>query len=245
MLLPTKIKNDRLILSKDLIFSLAERKIKELKPYLYERSSVKKGQEDKTAYLMYRNCCYKKHENLFITNNLRYDVTLIYPLIFNKEFNKTLGHWHKTPEIYEVLSGKALFLLQGPKNSAKEIYFQIVQKNSKIIIPPFYNHLIINLSNNKPLIVADIFSNQVKSHYSYFKQKHGAAYYILNSKLKNQKSKLQFKIQNLNVFAIKNLNYKKVSNLKKFKNPEIISSFKKPLYLEFIENPKKFNFLIN
>lgn len=226
MNLPIKLKHGKLVLTKDLTFSFAARKIKELKPYLYQSSSVKKSQENKNAYLIYRGICFKKDKEIFKLNNLRYDVTLIYPFIFGEEFNKTLGHWHKTPEIYEVLSGQALFLIQGPKNSAQKIYLKLLKPKSKIIIPAFYNHLIIN-PYKKPLIVADIFSIRVKSDYSFLRKKHGAGYYILKNKI------------------IKNPHYQKVGKIQnKLPKTKIsIKNFKNPLYLEFINNPKKFEFL--
>ena len=221
-----KLKHGKLVLAKELSFSFAARKIKELKPYLYQPSSIKKSLENKNAYLLYRGICFKKDKKLFKLNELRYDITLIYPFVFGEEFNKTLGHWHKTSEIYEVLAGQALFLIQGPKNSAKKVYLKTLKPKSKIIIPAFYNHLIIN-PVKKPLIIADLFSNKVKSDYFFLREKCGAGYYILKSG------------------AVKNPHYKTVGKVQnKLPKTKIsIKTFKKPLYSEFINNPKKFEFL--
>ena len=221
-----KLKHGKLVLAKELSFSFAARKIKELKPYLCKASSIKKSLENKNAYLVYRGVYFKKDKKLFKLNELRYDITLIYPFVFGEEFNKTLGHWHKTSEIYEVLSGQALFLIQGPKNLAKKVYLKTLKPKSKIIIPAFYNHLIINPAK-KPLIIADLFSNKVKSDYFFLREKCGAGYYILKSG------------------AVKNPHYKTVGKIQnKLPKTKIsIKTFKKPLYSEFINNPKKFEFL--
>lgn len=222
--LPIQFKNGKLVLSNKLNFSFDVRKIKELKPNLYQGSLIKKSLGDKNAYLMYRGICFKKDKNLFKSNGLRYDITVIYPFVFGGEFNKTLGHWHRTPEIYEVLSGKATFLIQSPKNSVKKIILKTLGEKSKIIVPSFCNHLIINPSD-KPLIVANVFSDKVKSDYSFLKSKHGAAYYILQNK------------------KIKNLNYREIGKITSKLTNSKIKNFKKSLYLEFINNPKKFSFL--
>ncbi len=222
--LPIQFKNGKLVLSNNLNFSFGVRKIKELKPNLYQSSLIKKSLDNKNAYLLYRGICFKKDRNLFKSNGLRYDITVIYPFVFGGEFNKTLGHWHRTPEIYEVLSGRATFLIQGPKNSAKKIILKTLGEKSKIIILAFYNHLIINASK-KPLIVANVFSDKVKSDYSFLKSKHGAAYYILQNG------------------EIKNLNYKKIGKITNKLTDSKTKNFKKSLYLEFINNPEKFSFL--
>lgn len=225
--LPIKFKDGKLILTKELaLSSFAARKIKELELYLYGGKTTK-SLASKNAYLMYRGICLKKDKGLFENNHLRYDTTIIFPYQFNKEFNKTIGHWHQTPEIYEVLSGEAIFLIQGPGTSTEKIYLKKIKAPSKIIIPAFYNHLIINPSK-QPLIVSDLFSNQVQSDYSIIKNKYGAGYYILsNGNVKNPHYKTIGKLN------IDNWPKNSISQLQ----------FKKPLYIEFTNNPEKFEFL--
>lgn len=225
--LPIKFKNGKLILTKEFALpSLTPRKIKELKLYLRD-GRIPSSLIKKDAYLMYRGVCLKKDRDLFEENHLRYDITVIFPYQFEKEFNKTIGHCHSTPEIYEILSGEAIFLIQGPKTSVEKIYLKKVKAPAIIILPAFYNHLIINPSNSF-LIVADIFSNQVQSDYSILKNHYGAGYHILSTG------------------NVKNPHYKTIGKLLTDKWPASSPSslqFKKPLYSEFINNPKKFNFL--
>ncbi|MFA5386084.1 MAG: glucose-6-phosphate isomerase family protein [Candidatus Paceibacterota bacterium] len=225
--LPIKFKDGKLILTKEIaLSSIAGRKIKELESYLYG-GKTNKSLASKNAYVMYRGVCLKKDKDLFENNHLRYDITTIFPYQFKKEFNKTIGHCHKTPEIYEVLSGEALVLLQEPGASAEKIYLERIKPPFKIIIPAFYNHLIINPSK-QTLIVADLFSNQVQSDYSILKNKYGAGYYVLSNG------------------NIKNPHYKTVGKLNINKLPKNSPSqlrFKKPIYQEFTNNPEKFEFL--
>src|SRR5258708_74520 len=71
-------------------------------------------------YNVYRHLARPEDVELVEKNRLSYDITILPPVMLGKEFNKTLGHYHANipgsaiahPEVYEVLSGTALFLLQ-------------------------------------------------------------------------------------------------------------------------------------
>src|SRR3989304_871257 len=69
---------------------------------------------DDSLYYMYRDVRERVDEEKIKANKLRYDLTVILPRMIGREFNKTYGHYHPAsyPEVYEVISGRALYLLQ-------------------------------------------------------------------------------------------------------------------------------------
>jgi len=137
-------------------------------------------------YYMYRdvwslnqecNALCKKHD-------LRYDLTVIRPGLIGREYVKTLGHFHERikaknvtfPELYEVISGKAMFLIQKIDGTD----FEIIEagKGAHAFVPYNYGHVTVNVGN-EPLVVGNLVANSCKSEYEPVKQKHGLAYYVL------------------------------------------------------------------
>jgi len=86
------------------------RHIKDLESVLYDKEWFQRENPDFGAYYMYRDI---KREN-----GLRYDETVIPFRMFGEEFPKTKGHYHPKQygEIYTVLEGKALYLLQKKRS---------------------------------------------------------------------------------------------------------------------------------
>lgn len=148
--------------------------------YLYDIKEVLYDQEWlKTApnlelYYMYRGVEEK--------NGLRYDVTLIPARMLGKEFVKTKGHYHagSWQEIYIVLEGEALFLMQkGNSEKIEDVFAVKARKGQSVIIPSFYGHVTINPSN-EDLKMANWISADCQSDYKLFEQKQGTCYYYLN-----------------------------------------------------------------
>ncbi len=83
--------------------------LNEIKNVLYDRKWAKKS-SNFPLYYMRRGIKEK--------NGLRYDITIIPPRLLGKEFVKTKGHEHfgDWREIYIVLEGKAIYLMQKTKN---------------------------------------------------------------------------------------------------------------------------------
>ena len=134
-----------------------------------------KDSPDLDLYFMYR-ALEKKGE-------LRYDVTVVPAKIIGNEFNKTKGHYHigAYPEIYMVLEGTAIYLLQK-RNDAGEIedvYAVEVKKGECAIMPPFYGHITINPSETEELKMANWISDNCKSDYSLYEKLQGGCYYYL------------------------------------------------------------------
>ena len=94
------------------------RTLKQEKNVLMEPKDV-----NQNIYYMFRDVHAKIDEKFFRKNNVRFDVTVIPPYKVGKEEIKTLGHYHpylkgkriSYPEIYEVLHGEGMFLLQKKK----------------------------------------------------------------------------------------------------------------------------------
>ena len=165
----------------------------ELKKVLYDKEWLKKS-PNLPVYYIFRGVKEK--------NDLRYDITIIPPRMLGKEFVKTKGHYHlgNFGEIYVVLEGKGIFLIQKEKNGKiEDVYYVKGKRGDYILIPPKYGHVTINPSSEQ-LKMANWVSKNCKSDYKKIERKKGACYYYTKSGW------------------IKNKNYKKVPRLH-FKRP--------------------------
>ena len=185
------------------------RKLKDIEKVVYDKKWLKKAFNFE-LYYMYRGIEKK--------DNLRYDITVVPALMLGKEFVKTKGHDHLNQygEIYIVLEGKAIYLLQKKKNKQlkedkpssrpfanaqeiEDVYAVKAKKGDVVIIPPFYGHVTINPSK-KELKMSNWISEKCQSDYLPFEEMEGACYFYTKNGW------------------IKNKNYKKVPKLK-FKKP--------------------------
>jgi oxalate decarboxylase/phosphoglucose isomerase-like protein (cupin superfamily) len=93
---------------------------------------------------------------------LRYDLTLLYPGA------QTAGHYHTSgfPELFEVLSGRAVFLIQRNE----ETYAIEAEEKEKIIVLPDFSIRTINPSPENNLIVSNWIDNNVKNIYNAFEK---------------------------------------------------------------------------
>ncbi len=164
------------------------RHLNDMKEVLYDQEWAKTA-PNYELYYMYRGLKEK--------DSLRYDITVIPPRMLGKEFVKTKGHYHceSHGELYIVLEGEGLFLLQKEeKGEIKDVYYIKGKKGDFIKIPPQYGHITIN-SSDKTLKMANWVSKKCKSTYKEIGQKKGACYYYLKSGW------------------VKNKNYKKIPKL--------------------------------
>lgn len=186
------------------------RYLSEIKNVLYDKNWAKKT-KDFPVYFIYRGIKKK--------NDLRYDITVIPAKKLGQEYNKTLGHEHinNYPELYQVLQGEAIYLLQKMKKNKKgqiiiqDIYAIKAKKGQIAIIPPGYGHVTINPGKEK-LKMANWTSEKCQNDYRTFQKMQGAGYF--------------YTLQGW----IKNKNYTRVPKLK----------FKKPL----TKIPKNLDFLV-
>lgn len=128
------------------------------------------------TYFMYREAAR--------FGSIRYDITRILAMDLGGEKNKTYGHVHPEsesgaawPEVYEVLSGAAHFLLQkiAPLGVEDAILLS-AKEGERLVIPPGYGHVTIN-AGKVDLVLANLVSDGFEADYSLFGERQGACYY--------------------------------------------------------------------
>ncbi|HEY9206164.1 MAG TPA: glucose-6-phosphate isomerase family protein [Candidatus Methanoperedens sp.] len=159
----------------------------DMKEVVYDREWLSRANNCE-LYYMYRDLSLSKNDALLVKEHgLRYDITVIPPRMLGQEFVKTAGHYHPDvpgtditfPEIYEVLSGEANYVMQKWENGMiKDVILIKARQGDKVIIPPGYGHLTINASN-KILKMANWVARDFESIYSPIKEKGGGAYFFL------------------------------------------------------------------
>lgn len=199
-------------------------------------------------YWMLRDTGLKKDPYLKETHDLRYDVSIFRGEPFGREFMKTSGHYHPLipgtatawPEVYEIIDGQALYLLQkvndinlGPEEVCVEDAIIVeAQPRDKAIMPPNYGHVTIN-TQPQPLVMSNWVSNRFSSVYQKVEEARGFAYYYIQ--------------ENGKACWIKNPQYKQpLPPLRKAiirEVPELGLTRDKPLYSAAVEEPQRFMWL--
>lgn len=159
------------------------RYLNEIKDVLCDKKWAKTA-SDFEVYYMYRGV--KKR------GNLRYDITVIPPKMLGKEFVKTKGNcnWKGLSELYGILKGKAIFLMQKVKGEiVEDVYAVKAKKGNWVVIPPNYTVVTINPSKNI-LKTSNWVSEKNKNIYKEVEKMTGACYYYLKDGwLKNKNYK--------------------------------------------------------
>jgi glucose-6-phosphate isomerase len=143
---------------------------------------------------MYRDLRMTGDETLLAGHGLHYDVTVTLPGRLGDELMKTAGHYHNYvpgtvytyTEVYEVLSGQAIFLLQRVRDPQTTLNETVVEEvlligaraGEVMLIPSHMGHVTIN-AGAEPLVVAALVSSSAGHQYGPFRQARGAAYYVL------------------------------------------------------------------
>ena len=112
----------------------------DLKKVLYDKDWLKTAANFELYYI-YRGIKQK--------DGLRYDITIIPPKMLGKEFVRTKGNRNskKYQELYIVLKGKAIFLMQKAKGKiVADIIAVEAKKGESVIFPEKYAAIIINSS---------------------------------------------------------------------------------------------------
>ncbi|HHW18748.1 MAG TPA: glucose-6-phosphate isomerase [Firmicutes bacterium] len=148
-----------------------------------------------TLYLMYRGTGLEKDQNAMINSGLRFDLTVIYPGKIGSEYVKTFGHYHPLapgqaftyPEVYQVIHGKAHFLMQKGGDITGEVEDFVVadfEEGDILLIPPFYGHATVNPGNDF-LVIANWIAREFASVYEPIRVRKGMAYYDVEYKDKS------------------------------------------------------------
>lgn len=172
-------------------FKADVRKASDLKPVLAFPEELK---EDFDAYYMFRDVYYRREDHKKIVNaGLRFDYTIIPPNRIGDEYIKTYGHYHPEvvsglsyPEVYQVLEGEAIYLLQKRENDKiVEVLAVEASKGDVVLIPPNYGHVTINPSNKK-LVMSNWVCRDFSSIYEPYTKYRGACYYYTGEWIKNE-----------------------------------------------------------
>ena len=157
------------------------RTIQDMGLVFYDKDWRKKANPDVVLYRMYRGLEEKM--------GYRYDITTIPAIMLGKEFNKTKGHQHNNSygEIYIVLEGRAIYLMQKENDSTiEDVYAVQAEKGDVCVIPPHYAHFTINPGSSE-IKMANWVDKNCKSKYKEIQQKQGACYfYTLDGWIKNK-----------------------------------------------------------
>ncbi len=163
------------------------RMLYDMKEVLYDREWLARA-SNVELYYMYRDL-YKDESNLekMKEHNLRYDITVIPPRMLGREYVKTAGHYHpyvpgtelSYTEVYQVLEGKATYLLQKQEGDLiTDVMVYNAEAGDCIVIPPNYGHITINATGDT-LKMANWVARDFSSVYGPIKELSGAAYYLL------------------------------------------------------------------
>jgi glucose-6-phosphate isomerase len=142
--------------------------------------------EEGPLYFMFRDLAKGPDDHAWLeARAIRYDITVIPPRILCGEYVKTKGHFHPLapgnvgyPELYQVLSGEAVYLLQDRSLSSAAAVRAF--EGEAVLIPPGYGHVTINPSRAE-LVMANLVSSNFASVYQFYEEHGGAMYYLTES----------------------------------------------------------------
>ncbi len=166
------------------------------------------------------------------------------------EFFRTAGHYHPVkagtaiayPEVYEVISGRAYWLLQKPRAGdparLEEMYVVEAGPGEKALMTPGFGHISVN-PFGEPLVMANWISSAFTYDYKPFERLRGGGYWVLEAAATDA---IEFE---------RNANYREVPELKKLRPkevPELGLIRSQPLYqlshelgkLRFLSHPEEF-----
>lgn len=201
----------------------AERTFAEMKDYIAEPDAVPARDP---IYTVYRNVRRSGDAAKVDAAGLRYDITVIPPGYFiggEKEFFRTAGHYHAFlperdityPEAYEVISGRAYWLIQRPSpgdpRTLEEIYIVEAGPGEKAIIPPNFGHISINASS-EPLILANWIAAEIAHNYRPYRELRGGGMRVIESSVADT---IEFEPNRL---------YKQVPDMQKLR-PKTVAEF--------------------
>ena len=207
--------------------------------------------EDAVVYRAYRNIRFAEDEALFSRYDYRYDITVIMPGDVNGEFYKTSGHFHgypelkkvPYPEVYEVIEGEIIFVLQRNRDfhqpgggKITQLQAVHVKAGQAMIVPSHCGHGSIN-----PTDTVSAFSNIAVAscpiEYEPVKAHHGLGVYILRGSEKGKTFQL-----------LRNENYDALPEAEiavPQENPDLGIDFGIPCYRLFKREPERYDFLGN
>ncbi len=198
------------------------------------------------VYYEYQDICLKRHRKIFSKNKLHHNILILPPGLLGIEFIKSHifapdKDQNDITTIVEVLYGSGVVLFQEVKEkgeldfetSVNYIAMVKVNRGDRVAIPQNYMYTFIN-PKNRPFVISRLFEDDGKIDYRTIWRDQGMAYYFIR---KNARQEI-----------VKNPHYKQVPVLKKIKPLDSCKKYKltssKPIYIQFINNEKRFRDLL-
>ncbi len=169
------------------------RTIDEVRAVLYNQTAT--GPDE--LYFMYRGVGWPEDVARFGRHSLRFDLTVLVAGLVGGEYVKTAGHYHPPlalgeeaegnaaaftyPELYQVVAGRAHYLLQKPASDGEsgsllDVVVVEAGPGDSLYVPPGYGHVAIN-PGPEPLVMVNVVDATFASLYGPYRERHGAAYY--------------------------------------------------------------------
>ncbi len=226
------------------------RSAEEMREYIREPGA---HADQETIYTVYREAARSDDEERIRASRLRYDITVIPPGHFageRREFFRTAGHYHPLkpdtrftyPEVFEVIAGRAYWLLQRPNRNdpavIEEIYVIEAGPGEKAVMLPGFGHISVN-AFAEPLVMANWISDAFVYDYEPYRTLRGGGYWAVEGPTPET---IEFE---------RNPHYTSVPDLVKLRPaevPELGLLRSQPLYalvqhlehLQFLNEPEKF-----
>lgn len=212
----------------------------DMKEVIYDKRWLEKA-ENFELYYMYRDLYLSRADrDRLLNQGLRYDITIIPPRMLGSEYIKTAGHYHPIPpggtasypELYEVLEGEAIYLLQ--KRDLSDVVAVYASAGDKVLVPPDFGHITINWSN-KTLKMANLVARDFSSIYDPIKERGGGAYfYTTQGYIKNERCP-----EAADLRRVEAPDNSKLRRLGISKEREIYPLIKEPERLDYLVHPDK------
>lgn len=199
-------------------------------------------------YWMYRNTGRKIDAGIQEGHDLRYDLSCFRSVMLGREYMKTSGHYHPNvpgqqvayPEIYEVLYGEALYVMQKVKDygaapdevQVEDTIIVRVRAGQKIIMPPGYGHVTVN-TLQVPLLMSNWVSNRFSSFYGSVEKCRGFGWYVVQ-----QNGQVGYERNPLYQLGVPQYRVAEPQEV-----PELGITWDMPMYRACAQAPEKFAFL--
>lgn len=203
------------------------------------------------VYYIYRDVKRVEDSEALKNAGLQYDLTVIPPGKIGEEFVKTIGHYHaykpgtkvRYPEVYEVVYGRAFFILQSASEDferLREVYLVTARRGEKVMVPPGYGHMSINPTQDA-LVLSNFQFRGNHSIYEPYEAHHGAAYYVSQSERLSPsgKTSLDYEfVPNLSYNALPKLEHRAPREMPQY---DLLSAI--PMYFSALKNLANLDFL--
>src|SRR3989338_1628102 len=158
-----------------------ERRLSDMQPVLAE---PQERDDDPIVHRIYRMIGDTPE---IVASGLKFDITVILPGQFGREFPKTTGHYHlplqnsvPTPDFYQIIYGQGLIMTQTENGLDVNAFVIEASEMHHVLIPPAMGHLTIN-TGEEPLVFANICVRAEHLNYQPYIDRRGGAYYLLRT----------------------------------------------------------------